>query len=706
MKRQQHGLNNTPTPGDVPFAEDLIFWAPLTEGDLTDHIKGGTFQVKNNNTTITWDSSKGMYLIDNRTYNPPYHGGGLICYTPENIPVADGFTIVAYIEQTVGVGNNYATIVGVFTNNLWDSTTVSTSLHNARLTGVGGGGSDTVQSDRVTGYCVVTGGYNSNPKYQYYLNTTAKSTGSWDRRNQIYNYVGLVVNSLNTSHYSYYIKDVRVYKRTFSASEIQELITPPVIEEPPSAPTNVTANLNGDTIDSVLVSWTGSIGATSYKVYRSSSLDGTYTLLGTVNATSYVDNSPIVGVNYYKIIASNSYGDSGYSEAAGVDTARNPSTPTNLVATLGTGGTVNLSWTSSHYASYYNIYRKTPSGTSYELIGTSTTTSYTDTPSAGVYYYRVYAVNSYGISLSSNIVEIDTDVTVPSAPTGLNSSLNGNAIDLSWNASSGATSYEVYRSTTASGTYTSVTTVTTTNASITALTGDNYIKVKAVNSAGSSDFSSYTYQYYQSSIPFAEDLVFYAPLTQGDLTDHISGVTGTSGSGVSIVWDSSKEMYLLSVNSTYYNGALVWRGLTLYDTNDIVYEKGITITALIQFSAQTGNNYSAFYACDDLSTTYYTGSERPDSFNVYTCKARYGSNDISSSVHRLTTTWNKANGIKWYIDNTVAGSNSNWSNKTTQRHPDSFSLCQLHSNNTRLVLYISDVRIYNRILSASEVAQL
>ena len=90
-------------------------------------------------------------------------------------------------------------------------------------------------------------------------------------------------------------------------------------------------------------------------------------------------------------------------------------------------------------------------------------------------------------------------VTIPSAPTGLVSTLNGRTIDLSWNASSGATSYEVYRSTTASGTYTLVTTVTTTSASINALSGDNYIKVKAVNNIGSSDFSTYTYQNYTSA---------------------------------------------------------------------------------------------------------------------------------------------------------------------------------------------------------------
>lgn len=64
MKRQQHGLNNTPSPGGVPFAENLIFWAPLTENSI-DIIggkvaTGGTIGYSNDGAQFS--TSDGRYL--------------------------------------------------------------------------------------------------------------------------------------------------------------------------------------------------------------------------------------------------------------------------------------------------------------------------------------------------------------------------------------------------------------------------------------------------------------------------------------------------------------------------------------------------------------------------------------------------------------------------------------------------------------------
>lgn len=62
-------------------------------------------------------------------------------------------------------------------------------------------------------------------------------------------------------------------------------------------------------------------------------------------------------------------------------------------------------------------------------------------------------------------------------------------------------------------------------------------------------------------VPFASDLIFYAPLTQGDLTDHISGAVGTpySENGTiysdNLTWDTIENAYKFHTNKMYQHGA-------------------------------------------------------------------------------------------------------------------------------------------------------
>ncbi|MDR1633204.1 MAG: SUMF1/EgtB/PvdO family nonheme iron enzyme [Dysgonamonadaceae bacterium] len=68
------------------------------------------------------------------------------------------------------------------------------------------------------------------------------------------------------------------------------------------SPTNVTATLDNNTIQ---VSWNSVAEATNYEVQRSSDNDA-YTLLAEgIAGTSFTDNSPLNGTNYYKVKACN-----------------------------------------------------------------------------------------------------------------------------------------------------------------------------------------------------------------------------------------------------------------------------------------------------------------------------------------------------------------------------------------------------------------
>lgn len=81
-----------------------------------------------------------------------------------------------------------------------------------------------------------------------------------------------------------------------------------------------------------------------------------------------------------------------------------------------------------------------------------------------------------------------------SVPYNITSSVKDGKVIISWSAVSNATKYSVYRSSSASGSYSLITTVSTTTATDNSpLNGYNYYKIKAANSSAESSLSSYTY---------------------------------------------------------------------------------------------------------------------------------------------------------------------------------------------------------------------
>lgn len=264
----------------------------------------------------------------------------------------------------------------------------------------------------------------------------------------------------------------------------------------PSTPTNVTATPIGTQI---LVSWTAVSNATSYKVYRSASANGSYTQVGTPTSNYWSDTNPLSGNNYYKVKAVNSAGESSYSTSVSVDNTTAPSVPTNVtVANTGTSSDphIKVSWNAVANATNYLVYRSATSNGTFTQVGSATSyTYYYDyEPLSGYNYYKVKAVNSAGQSDFSTTVYF---ITVPSPPTNVTATNEGSSaaphIKISWASASSATSYRVYRSSSSGGSYSQIgqetpnTYIYDDNPS----SGHNYYKVKAVNSAGESNYSSY-----------------------------------------------------------------------------------------------------------------------------------------------------------------------------------------------------------------------
>jgi cellulose 1,4-beta-cellobiosidase len=173
--------------------------------------------------------------------------------------------------------------------------------------------------------------------------------------------------------------------------------------------------------------------------------------------------------------------------------------PSRLTGSSSSNG-VALSWTAPdpryYVVSRYNIYRS--DGSRWIGVAGVTPTSYTIPASAfvgvaGNVSFGVTSVNAAGVGPLSEVVQVSVAFP-PAVPTGLTanvgtaSTATAGFADLTWNASSGATSYSVRVSTTSGGPYTASQTVSATKATIPGLTiGQTYyFVIVATNSAGSS----------------------------------------------------------------------------------------------------------------------------------------------------------------------------------------------------------------------------
>ena len=239
-----------------------------------------------------------------------------------------------------------------------------------------------------------------------------------------------------------------------------------------------------------VLTWKAVSGATSYKVYRSTTKGSGYSLLGTTTATSYTNTGAKAGTTYYyRVKAVNDAGLSPYSNIVSgqvKSVTPKPAAPVVKIGHSAASGKPMLTWNAVSGATSYKVYRATSQKGTYSLLGTVTATSYTNTGAkAGVtYYYKVKAVNSAGESAYSNVVSGKTTVTTLT----MGHSASSGKPQLTWKAVSGAASYRVYRATTKSGAYTVINTtkaLTYTNTGA-ALGTTYYYKVEALNAAGKS----------------------------------------------------------------------------------------------------------------------------------------------------------------------------------------------------------------------------
>lgn len=136
-----------------------------------------------------------------------------------------------------------------------------------------------------------------------------------------------------------------------------------------------------------------------------------------------------------------------------------PAAPAALTATAASGA-VELAWTASAGATEYRVYRATATGAlaTKTFLDTANGTIFTDTTVTNdtPYFYQVTATNSAGESGGSNEATATPTANLPpAAPTGLAATVQPTVVTLTWDDVPGASTYNVYWSTTSPVTTTS-----------------------------------------------------------------------------------------------------------------------------------------------------------------------------------------------------------------------------------------------------------
>jgi fibronectin type 3 domain-containing protein len=410
----------------------------------------------------------------------------------------------------------------------------------------------------------------------------------------------------------------------------------------PTAPTGFTANGSCTAID---LSWGAVTGATSYNILRTTNSNCSTGLsqIGTSATTTYSDTTATAGTTYYYVVqAVNSCGTSGNSNCANSVRSSTPTAPTGLTAN-GSCTAIDLSWGAVTGATSYNILRTTNSNCSTGLsqIGTSATTTYSDTTATAgtTYYYVVQAVNSCGTSGNSNCANSVRSST-PTAPTGLTANGSCTAIDLSWSAVTGATSYNILRTTNSNcstGLAQIGTSATTTYSDTTATVGTTYYYVvQAVNACGTSTNSN-----------CANSSRVITPSAPSAPT--VADISNCSLSGVSISWGSVP-------NATGYD--LYVDGITLIQnvTTPHTYTPGDSSSHSYQIRAKNGSCIGSWSGA----------TSQVDQNLTPTPTISGNSTNICPDTYVTLVTENGMSNYQWYLNGSPIGGATSYQYSATQ----------------------------------------
>jgi fibronectin type 3 domain-containing protein len=355
--------------------------------------------------------------------------------------------------------------------------------------------------------------------------------------------------------------------------------------QPPTVPAGVAAQVGP--VGEVDVSWTAAtdnVGVTGYTIYRGG------TLLATVSASSlsYADHTATGLTTYsYTVDAFDAAGNHSASSAAASVTTPDwtpPTVPAGVVATVVSGGEIDLAWNASTdnvAVTGYSVYRNgvlvttTPGGT----------LSYADTGLGHGFSYA-YTVDAYDAAgnhsaRSAPVSATTPDDIPPTAPGSLAASgTSPTAVSVSWSASSdnvGVTGYDVIRD----GVGLVVLGPSTLKYVDTVVSGSTHTyTVDAFDAAGN-----------HSGAPAAISVTTSTADTTPPSVP--TGVTATAGGGaqVGVAWSASTDNVGVSGYTVYRNAvALATVGASTLSYSDTTVAQGATYTYSVDAFDAAGNH--------------------------------------------------------------------------------------------------------------------
>ncbi len=222
---------------------------------------------------------------------------------------------------------------------------------------------------------------------------------------------------------------------------------------------------NSKTIE---IGWGKKSGVWGYRISRSTSSKGNYQVLKTVkgkSTTTYKDTKVSAGKKYYYKVEAvyNNDGNRTYSDASAAKSGMALAKTTITSVKASDSRTLTLKWKKVEGAGGYQIYRSTFKSTGYKLVAEagSDKVSYKDSglKAGQTYYYKVRAYkksgSKKGVADFSAVQKAWTlkkaEITEVKAESG--------KIRIGWKKISKADGYKVYRSTSASGSFKLVKTI-------------------------------------------------------------------------------------------------------------------------------------------------------------------------------------------------------------------------------------------------------
>ena len=415
--------------------------------------------------------------------------------------------------------------------------------------------------------------------------------------------------------------------------------------DPPAGPVVTATPGNG----TVTLFWTTSSGATLYRVSRNTTGTGTFTQIATPAAASYIDQPLADGTKYYYVIAASNgscwSADSAVASATPVCTP--PSVPGTITATAG-DAKVTLSWVASTPApASYTLQRKTGVGGTYATIASPTVASYTDAvpplTNGTTYYYKVSANNS-SCSSTYNTEVSATPVAACSqgAPGGVAAAVTPSTqVKVTWTASNPVPTggYDIGRSTTSGGGYTSVghvgnTILTFTDSDISLAVGTTYYyEVTAIGTCTA------------ASTPASIALACQTPAAPN------AGLTATNSAGaITVSWTAVTGATAYTVSRSTSSGGTY----TAISSNQ-------TAATYIDPASGLTNGTTYYYKVSASNANHQCASAQSAATSVRSCTiptVPAGLSAIRSGNKQATLVWTNSTGATTYniLRSTISGS--------------------------------------------------